>query len=123
MANLTPTQRTLRALRQQGLVCAVVEKWNAHARVRQDLFGIVDVIALDPARGFIGVQCTGANGWSDHWQKLTVDKAQEVLQWLETPGGVVELWAWRQIKAKRGGKALIWQPRIAEITIRDLVVR
>lgn len=43
---LSPTQRTLRAQRDRGLVCAIVEKWNMHAGpfgIRQDLFGIIDV--------------------------------------------------------------------------------
>jgi hypothetical protein len=30
MKSLSPTQRTLRALRERGLVCAIVEKWNPH---------------------------------------------------------------------------------------------
>ena len=33
---LSPTQRTLRALRSQGRICAIVEKWNRCA-VRGDV--------------------------------------------------------------------------------------
>lgn len=42
----SPTQRTLAYLRERGYQPAVVEKWNAHARIRQDLFGIIDVVAV-----------------------------------------------------------------------------
>ena len=57
--SMSPTQRTIRALKDQGMVCGIVEKWNRFAvrgnsgqrGVRQDLFGILDIIALDAQRG------------------------------------------------------------------------
>lgn len=118
---MTPTQRTLRALRAQGRVCGIVEKWNAHDRIRKDLFGIIDIIALDPERGVVGVQSTGQD-FAGHHRKLTEEKAQECIHWLETPGTVLELWGWRKIKVKRGGKAKIWEPRIRVYTLADFGV-
>lgn len=122
MAGLSPTQRTLRELRQQGRVCAIVEKWNAYAGpfgMRSDLFGIIDVIALDPERGVVGVQSCGQS-FSEHFRKLTIEKAQETTDWLKTPGTVLEIWAWRKIKLKRGGKAERWSPRVRIITLSDI---
>lgn len=118
MGELSPTQRTLKELKEQGFVCDIVEKWNAYAKRRKDLFGIVDILALDPTRGFLGVQCTG-NDYSGHLKKLTEEKAQECMDWLSTPGGCLELWAWRRVKVKRGGKAKIWRPRIKILTLDD----
>lgn len=125
---MTPIQRTIRELKNRGLVCAIVEKWNRFAPrpgggagIRQDLFGIIDVLALDPSRGVVGVQVTTGNCFPDHYRKITEERVQETLQWLETPGTVLELWAWRKIKTKRGGKAQVWSPRIAEITMGDLI--
>ena len=43
---MTPTQRSLKYLRADGWLCAVVEHWNSHARIRQDLFGVVDILAI-----------------------------------------------------------------------------
>lgn len=120
---MTPTQRTIRALRNQGRVCAIVERWNQHvgaAGIRQDLFGIIDIIALDPERGVVGVQSCG-NSFAQHWRKLTVERFEESAEWLQTPGTVLELWAWRKVKEKRGGKRMLWQPRIKEVTRSDLV--
>ena len=117
----TPTQRTLRELRQQGRRCAIVEKWNQHVGpcgVRQDLFGILDIVSLDPERGVVGVQSCG-NSFSAHFKKLTEDRADECIDWLRTPGTVLELWAWRKVKLKRGGKAMRWQARVREITLED----
>ena len=135
---MSPTQRTLRELKGQGRVCAIVEKWNPYVGpprspsspvgqknkptgIRQDLFGIIDVLSLDPVRGFVGVQCCAGSGMSAHWTKLTVDRAQESLDWLKTPGGRLEIWAWRKVKVKRGGKAMVWRPRIVEVTAEDIV--
>lgn len=116
--SLSYTQRTLRALRGQGLECAIVEKWNAFAKRRQDMFGIIDIIALDPVRGVIGVQSTGTD-FSGHHKKLTEDKAQECINWLSTPGANLELWGWRKVKVKRGGKAMVYQPRVKIYTLAD----
>lgn len=118
---LSPTQRTLRAMRDRGLKCAIVEKFNAYAGpfgIRQDLFGIIDVLALDPEIGVIGVQSTGQD-FSGHKRKLMEERNQECFDWLSTPGCTLELWGWRKVKVKRGGKAVRWTPRVAHITITD----
>lgn len=125
MAGLSPTQRTLKALRERGLVCAIVEKFNAHAGpfgIRQDLFGIIDILALDPESGVIGVQSTGQD-FAGHKRKLLEERNQECRDWLKTPGTTLELWGWRKIKLKRGGKAMRWIPRVANIILEgeDLI--
>lgn len=120
--SLSPTQRTLRYLKEQGRICAIVERYNPHAGmfgIRQDLFGIIDIIALDPSRGVIGVQSCG-NSFREHWVKITEECAQSANDWLSTPGTALELWAWRKVKLKRGGKQMVWRPRIEEVTLEDL---
>jgi len=43
----SPTRRSLEHLRKAGAeLVAVVERWNPHAKIRQDLFGVVDVLAI-----------------------------------------------------------------------------
>ena len=119
MAGLSPTQRTLRALRDQGIVCAIVERFNPYAGphgIRQDLFGCIDIIALDPERGVIGVQSCGQD-FSGHRTKLLEERTQEVTEWLSTPGTELELWGWRKVKLNRGGKAMRWKPRLARLTL------
>lgn len=46
MAKSSPTQRSLEYLREQGYFCAVVEKWNAFTKQRQDLWGWCDILAI-----------------------------------------------------------------------------
>jgi len=115
---LSNTQRTMKALRDEGLPCEIVEKWIPKANVRKDLFGIIDILAVGgQARGIIGVQSTGKD-FDGHLKKMLVDKAQECIDWLQS-GGRLWLWGWRQVKVKRGGKAIVWEARKREITLED----
>ena len=120
----SPTQRTLRELKNQGRKCAIVERYNAFVGphgIRQDLFGIIDVLALDPERGFVGVQSCGQD-FAAHERKMVEEHAEECIDWLSTPGGALELWGWRRVKVKRGGKAVRWQPRVRVFSLADFWV-
>ncbi len=121
MSTLSPTQRTLRAQRAEGRICAIAEKFNAHVGpfgIRQDLFGFIDIVVLDPQRGIIGIQSTGTE-FSEHIRKvLDSDCTANVIEWLKC-GGKVEVWGWSKYLVKRGGSAKIWRPRAREITLAD----
>lgn len=119
---MRPTERTLAELRSRGLLCDVVERFIKRGKlhgIRRDLFNIIDVIALDPERGIIGVQCFGASGMTEHRTKILDEHQDKTRMWLACTGKL-ELWGWRKVKLKRGGKAIRWQPRIEEITLEDL---
>jgi hypothetical protein len=69
----SPTQRTLKFLRRKGCeLVAVTEKWNPYMNGgrggRQDLFGIIDVLALKDGQ-VIAVQAT-ASGVSERITKM-----------------------------------------------------
>jgi hypothetical protein len=99
----------------------MVEKFNPFAGphgVRIDGLGFIDIIALDPGRGIIGIQSCGS-AFSTHYKKLTdSDCTENVIEWLRC-GGKVELWSWRKLKLKRTGKAKRWMPRITEFILID----
>ncbi|MGD9825764.1 hypothetical protein [Desulfobacter sp.] len=78
------------------------------------MFNIIDMIALD--NGVVGVQVCGAD-WMPHVRKITEDYAGNTMAWLSQPGTRLELWGWRKVKKKRGGKLMIWKPRIADILL------
>lgn len=59
MSRKSPTQLTLERLRADGYTAAVVEHWNSHAGIRQDLFGFIDVIGLRGSET-LAVQATSA---------------------------------------------------------------
>jgi len=118
---MTPTQRTLKYLKDLGRVCGIVERFNMYAGphgIRQDLFGFIDIIALDRKEGIIGVQSCG-QAFSAHYKKITEERHHECAEWLRC-GGKVELIGWRKVKHKRGGAAMRWKPRVREITQKDL---
>lgn len=114
MAN-SPVQRSLRELKRRGIKCGIVERWIVRANVRKDLFGIIDVIALDFDRGVIGVQVCSSD-YAAHYRKITEEKHQESIDWLRTPGTALYIHSWR--KATDGRYRL----REVEITIeKDLL--
>ena len=65
---MTPTQRSLAALRELGYLVEVVEKWNSFTRTRKDLWGWADLLAV--RRGeVLAVQVT-ATGVSSRIKKI-----------------------------------------------------
>jgi len=43
---ISPTQRSLKKLRAEGYLCAIVEHFNQFAKIRQDLYGFLDILAI-----------------------------------------------------------------------------
>jgi hypothetical protein len=92
----SPTQRTLKHLRDAGYpLVQVVERWNPHARVRQDLFGIVDVLAV--GADIVGVQATSASNLSARIAKITESPAGPILR---KAGVRVFVHGWRKVKER-----------------------
>ena len=127
MAGLSATQRTLRELRRQGRIVDVCEKWTINPKhpaggFRKDLFGFIDLIVLDSEQGIVGIQSCGQS-FKAHLDKIIDSECTEnVIEWLKC-GGKLECWGWRKILKKRGGKAMIWSPRIQQITLQDFDVK
>lgn len=117
--SLSYTQRTLRALRDQGRICDKAEKFNAYAGPfgrREDLFGFIDIVSLGPGRRIVGIQSTGPSGFSSH-RKAMLENIN-VFEWLKA-GGEVELWSWRKLLVQRGGKLRRWTAKVLQFTGQD----
>lgn len=108
----SPTSRSLDLARSQGWTAGVVEKWNPHARIRQDLFGVIDIVALDDNQGVLAIQACAGSGASARIKKSLAEPRLKI--WLER-GSRFEVWAW----AKRGprGKAKRWSVRKVVFTV------
>jgi len=65
---VTPTQRSLQYLREQGYLCEVVEHWNPFAKVRKDLWGWCDILAIR-RNEVLAVQVT-ASGVAERIKKI-----------------------------------------------------
>ena len=89
---MTPTQRSLRYMRDQGYVADVVEHWVPFAKVRRDLFGILDIVCLG-ANETVGVQTTSASNVSARVAKIT---ASEHLPALRRANWTILVHGWRK---------------------------
>ena len=125
---ISPTQRTLAALREIGRTVDICERWIRNPKhpaggFRKDMFGFLDIVCLDPVQGIVGVQSCGQD-FKAHIDKITIECKENAVKWLEC-NGKIEVWGWRKVKLKRGGKAMRWKPRFARIFLDgdELIVR
>lgn len=108
---MSPTQRARAYCKANGWVSSIVEKWNPHAGIRQDLFGVIDLVVLDgKGGGPLGVQvCAGGS----HAARRTKALAEPRLQaWLASPARFA-IWSF----SKRGerGRRKLWALREEKI--------
>lgn len=112
---MSPTARTLKLLRDKGYQAGVVERYNSFTKQRNDLFGCIDLIAVKPGHGIVGVQaCAGAS----HAARVKKSAEQPGLRaWLDSGGGFVVV-SW----AKQGGrgKRKVWTDRWEWLTVKEL---
>lgn len=112
---MSPTTRALQELRRFGAMAAVVERWNHWAKVRQDLFGFIDILAiLGP--NTIGIQVTDG---TNHAARVTKIKAEpRARAWLAA-GNLIEVWSYR--KAGKRGQRKRWVCRKEVVTAEELL--
>jgi len=97
-----PTQRTLALLRKEGYTVAIAEKFNSYIKVRQDLFGWIDVCAIHPnKKGVLGVQTTSGSNLAARIKKAQALDSYKV--WLQA-GNTVEFHGWRKLKNLPGNR-------------------
>lgn len=66
---MSPTQRSLKHLRDEGYVCAIVEHWDHFARKRRDLFGMFDLLCVRKGE-VLAVQTTSGSNVSARVRKI-----------------------------------------------------
>jgi hypothetical protein len=95
VAKVSPLQRSIKYLKEAGFKPVVkVEKWNAFAKIRQDLFGFIDLVALKDHT--LGVQVTTMSHKQDHLDKIT---NHENYAPVKAAGWKIELHSWRKLKS------------------------
>ena len=65
----SPTQLSLKKLREEGYTCWITEHWNNWSKTRQDLFGFIDILALK-GKETLAVQTTTATNMSARVKKI-----------------------------------------------------
>jgi hypothetical protein len=109
----SPTRRSLELLRARGWTCEIVERWNPHARVRHDLFGCIDIVALTDTT-IAGVQTTTSANMAARREKILA--SPDMRRWIES-GGALYVHGWR--KAGPRGARKTWQVREEQITLEQ----
>ena len=89
---MTPTQRSLAHLRAAGWQVAIVEHWNPFARIRQDLFGVLDLLAVRDGVT-LGVQTTSGSNVSARVRKIA---ESETVPALRKAGWLLHVHGWRK---------------------------
>ena len=72
MAKTSPTQRTLKRMRDSGdyVLVQIVEKWNAFARIRQDLWNF-DILGISVTGETHAIQVTSYSNMNARIKKIT----------------------------------------------------
>lgn len=91
---MSPTQRSLKYLRDQGYKCWIVEHWNAYARKRQDLFGCIDILAIGNGET-LAVQTTSRSNVSARVKKI---EENEYYPEMVRSGWRVQVQGWGKLK-------------------------
>jgi hypothetical protein len=108
------TAKTMSALRAEGYTVHRAEYFHYFAKKRFDMGGFGDVIAwrAEPP-DILVVQATDMQHRGEHLKKI--DENPKAAEWVKA-GGRLELWSWRKLLVKRGGKAVRWKALREEIT-------
>lgn len=84
---------------------AIVEHWNPWAKIRQDLFGILDLLCVKDGQT-LGVQTTSYSNVSKRIQKIA---DAEITPQLRKAGWGIAIHGWH----KKGGR---WQVRVVDVS-------
>lgn len=109
----SPTQRSLKRLRDMGYEAQVVERWVPGANKRVDLFGFGDILAIGPrnaarsgGRDVLIVQTTSYSNASARVRKI---KESPVAPVIREAGIRIEVHGWRKVSGR-------WQPRVIDLS-------
>ena len=102
----SPTQRSLKYLRDEGYTAEVVEHWNPHARIRQDLFGIIDIVAVKPGET-LAVQTTSSAHVAERVRKIAESPNVGVIR---EAGWTIHVHGWAK---KANGR---WELRTVDVS-------
>lgn len=104
----SPTQRSLKLLRDDGYYAEIVEHWNTFSRRRNDMFGFADIFCIHEKTGDTKVvQTTSASNMSARINKIA---GHENLAIVRKAGFGIEVHGWRK---SREGK---WICRVEDVS-------
>lgn len=109
----SPAQQSIALLKSEGYTVGITEHFNSFARIRQDLFGFIDMVAVRPqGMGVLAVQTTSRANVNARLEKILVSKNAKV--WLEA-GNDIEIHGWAKMGAR--GERKLWKCHRLAVTI------
>lgn len=93
----SPTKRSLALLRETCQAVQVVEVWNPFARVRKDLFGWIDILAIRGTET-VAVQTTAWSSISARAKKIA---ESDTVAAVRKAGWKIEIHGWKKGKDGR----------------------
>jgi len=110
----SPTKLTLDLYRSSGWTCEITERWNPFAKVRQDLFGFIDVIAVTNGVT-VGIQTTTYENRLARVRKIVGEVNVAAYRWLQA-GNEIHVVSWKAIK---DGKRKVYAADVIMVTEAD----
>jgi hypothetical protein len=104
----SPTQRTLKKLRDAGYLCAIVEKTIPKCFIKKDLYGFIDILGI-MGNKTLAVQTTSNDNATAREQKI---RSNENYARVKEAGWSIEVHGWRKLKK---GKRYLWECRVIEL--------
>ena len=93
----SPTQRSLKLMRDRGYLCEVTERWNPFAKIRQDLYNFVDVLCIKDGET-VAVQTTSYSNISARVKKI---QELETFPIVKSAGWKIIIQGWHKDKSNR----------------------
>jgi len=66
-------------MRKAGYTCQVVEKWNPFVKIRQDLFGFIDILCIKEGET-VGVQSTTKDNALARVKKIELNETYPIVK-------------------------------------------
>lgn len=102
---MTPTNRTIQRLEEQGWIVGEVERHVA--RISFDLFGFADICAFNSSEVLL-IQATSGPNTQARLKKVLSER--RAYGWLCDPSRRIQIWGWRFLK-----RTDQWEPIIIEV--------
>lgn len=102
----SPTQRSLKLMRERGFYAEVVERWIPGANIRRDLFGFADLLCLGAEGELALVQSTSASNLA---ARITKIAESPLIGRVRKAGFRIYAHGWRKVKGR-------WEAREVDIS-------
>ena len=113
---ISPTQLSLKMMREQGYYAEVVERYNSFTKKRNDLFGFVDVLCLKPGE-VVGVQTTSYSNLSARIKKIREHEHFKIV----TDAGIrVICHGWHKVNNRWKVREVEVPPQNAELSVDNV---